>query len=101
MRKRGWLPGDLVEANVERTVFREQTFARLLVEYEKSGRIVLDDRAVTDIREAFEMCRHNLQIVGVEVLASRLGWDDAGIERLRLWQSVLKPIVVHARSSGP
>jgi len=43
--------GDLFESNVEPTSRREQTFSRLLLQYEKSGRILLDDRAVTDIRE--------------------------------------------------
>jgi hypothetical protein len=72
-----------------RQAWREQTFSRLLLQYKNSGRIVLDDRAVTDIREAYDMREHNLQIVEGETLATRLGWDEAGIEQLRLLQAVL------------
>jgi hypothetical protein len=99
MRKRGLAVGDLFESNVEPTSRREQTFSRLLLQYEKSGRIVLDDPAVTDIREACGMSEHNFQIVEGEVLGTRLGWDEAGIQQLRLLQPVLKPIVDHTWSS--
>jgi hypothetical protein len=76
--------GDLFESNVEPTSRREETFSRLLLQYEKSGRIVLDDRAVTDIHEAYGMSEHNLQIVEGEVLATRLGWDESRDTSLNL-----------------
>jgi hypothetical protein len=90
---------DLFESNVQPTRRRAQTFSRLLSQYEKSRRIVLDHRAIAELLEAYGMSEHNLQIVEGEVLATRLGWDDTRIEQLRLTQAVLKPIVDHIYSA--
>ena len=87
--------GGLFDSNVPPTIARANLFGRLLSEYKKAGTITVsgDDRLT--IGEAYGLATHLLKSVGGEILAGRLGWDKAGIERLKSQRDVLGPIIRH------
>ena len=85
--------GDLFESNIEPTEDRARNFASMLEQLKRNGAITLDADTSPVLKEACRMIEDNLSDrLGKDVIAHRLGYNDAEIAQMRESLEVLKPL---------